>query len=471
MGTPPHAQDNEEMTATPPKPPAGHSLEGGMRHPVRKLGLPLLASLALASLAITACDKTEVPLPGERVSVLQLNSELSSDPTLDDIAVRLPRPYVNSDWPQVGGNPAHVMYHLQAGSDAFTPAWSADIGSAADSANRLLAQPVIAEGIIYTLDAESLVRAFDAGTGAILWQADFTPDDEDDDLFGGGLGVAEGRLFVTTPYATLYALDAKTGAFIWEATAPAPMRAAPAISDGRVFVTTIDNQLVAFASDDGRRLWSNAGVEEAAGLLGGSTPSVLGNVVVAAYTSGELLAFDVVNGNSLWTDSLAGKTRTSSVGALSDIRGLPVIDRDRVIAIGNGGVMAVLDLRRGDRLWDKALGGTQMPWAAGDFIYVLTSSSEVVCLTRDDGRIKWLTPLPPFEDMESREDPIYWSGPVLVGDRLLVTGSSGYALSLSPYTGAVIGKQELPGRSHLPPVVANETVYVLSDDADLIALR
>ncbi len=437
---------------------------------IKRAGVLLAASLA-ATAMLGACGPNKVPLPGDRVSVLQQSSENAADPTLGEIAVRLPKPYVNSDWAQVGGNQAHAMYHLQATSDILTEVWSADIGSSADSTNRLLAEPVVADGMVYTLDAEALVRAFDANTGARVWQADFTPEDEDDDLFGGGMALAEGKIFVTTPYAKVYALDAKTGAFIWEAKAPAPMRAAPTVSDGRVFVTTIDNQLVAFALDDGRRLWSNAGVEEAAGLLGGSTPAVLGNVVVAAYTSGELLAFDVVNGNSLWTDSLAGKARTSSVAALSDIRGRPVIDRDRVIAIGNGGVMAAIDVRRGERYWDKDLGGTQMPWAAGDFIYLVTSQSEVVCLTRDDGKIKWLTPLPPFEDMEYREDPIYWSGPVLVGDRLLVTGSNGLALSISPYTGALLGKQELPDRSHLPPVVANEMVYMLSDDADLIALK
>ncbi len=450
----------------------GGAMPGKIDQSRGTLRLAALGTASLiAALLLSACGPDKVPLPGERISVLQQSSQNAADPTIADIAVRLPKPYVNSDWSQVGGNPAHAMYHLQATSDVLTEVWSADIGSSADSANRLLAEPIVADGIVYTLDAEALVRAFDANTGARIWQADFTPEDEDDDLFGGGMAVAEGKIFVTTPYAKVYALDAKTGAFIWEAKAPAPMRSAPAVSDGRVFATTIDNQLVAFAVDDGRRLWSNAGVEEAAGLLGGSTPAVLGNVVIAAYTSGELLAFDVVNGHSLWTDNLAGKARTSSVAALTDIRAKPVIDRDRVFAIGNGGVMASIDLRRGERYWDKDLGGTQMPWAAGDFLYVLTSQSEVVCLTRDEGKVKWLTPLPPFEDMEYREDPIYWSGPVLVGDRLLVTGSNGLALSLSPYTGALLGKQDLPDRSHLPPVVANEMVYMLSDDADLIALK
>ncbi len=437
--------------------------------PAKRWGAVLAAGIA--ALLLGACESDKVPLPGERVSVLQLNRDLNVDPTLVDTPVRLPRPYENRDWPQAGGNQAHAMYHLQAGSGVLQQLWIADIGSAADSSNRLLAEPVIADGKVFTLDSESLVRAFDAETGKMIWENDLTPENDDDGLFGGGIAVYEGKVFVTTPFAKLIALNAQDGKKTWEVDAPSPMRAPPAASDGRIFTTTIDNQLVVYASDDGRRLWSNTGVEEAAGFLGGATPAVLGDVVVAAYTSGDLLAFDVVTGRSLWSDNLAGRSGGSAVAALTDIRGRPVIDRDRVIAIGNGGVMAAIDLRRGGRIWDNGLGGTQMPWAAGDFLYIITNSSEVVCLTREDGRIKWVQSLPPFEDMEDKEDPIYWSGPVLVEDRLLVTGSNGFALAFSPYTGKLLGKQTLPDRSHLPPVVANKTVYMLSDDADLIALR
>jgi len=435
----------------------------------KRCGAALAAGLL--ALALVACEKEKIPLAGERVSVLQLNKELNVDPALSETPVRLPRPYENKEWPQAGGNQAHAMYHLSAGTGMLKQIWSANIGSSADSANRLLAEPVIADGKVFTLDSESLVRVFDAETGKMIWENDLTPDTDDDDLFGGGIAVYEGKVFVTTPFAKLIALDEKDGKKVWEVDAPSPMRAPPSVSDGRVFTVTIDNQLVVYASDDGRRLWSNTGVEEAAGFLGGATPAVLGDVVVAAYTSGDLLAFDVVTGRSLWSDNLAGRTGGNAVAALTDIRGRPVIDRDRVLAIGNGGVMAAIDLRRGGRIWDNGLGGTQMPWAAGDFLYLITSSSEVVCLTREDGRIKWVQTLPPFEDMEDKEDPIYWSGPVLVEDRLLVTGSNGIALAFSPYTGRLLGKQTLPDRSHLPPVVANKTVYMLSDDADLIALR
>lgn len=433
------------------------------------------AMMLSGALLLSGCgwfgESEKPPLPGERVSALQLNRQLNVDPELAGTDVILPEPYVNGEWTQAGGNQTHAMYHLKASSGALNQIWSVDIGASASDDNRLLAEPVVSDGAVFVMDADSIVSAYNAATGNEIWRKDLTPDEEDDDLFGGGIAWSEAGLVVSTPFARVFLLDPKTGEVKWEAPAPAPMRSAPAVSDGRVFVITIDNQLVVYALDDGRKLWSNAGVEEAAGLLGGTTPAVDGDIVIAAYTSGELLAFDVTDGRSIWTESLAGGARGNAIATLTDIRGRPVIDRDFVVAIGNGGVMAAIDKERGGRVWDNGLGGTQMPWVAGDFVYVLTNDSEVVCLSRQDGRIKWITALPQFEDAVEKEDRIYWSGPVLVSDRLLVTGSSGLAVALSPYDGSIIGKQDLADSSHLPPVVGNETIYILSDDARLMALK
>ena len=151
-----------------------------LRRPSAKQCGAALAAGFLA-FALAACEKEKIPLAGERVSVLQLNKELNVDPTLTDTPVRLPRPYENKDWTQAGGNQAHAMYHLSAGTGAFKQIWSANIGSAADSANRLLAEPVIADGKVFTLDSESLVRVFDAETGKKIWENDLTPDTDDDE--------------------------------------------------------------------------------------------------------------------------------------------------------------------------------------------------------------------------------------------------------------------------------------------------
>ena len=48
-------------------------------------------------------------------------------------------------------------------------------------------------------------------------------------------------------------------------------------------------------------------------------------------------------------------------------------------------------------------------------------------------------------------------------DRLVVAGSTQQALALSPYTGKILGQQELSGAASVPPVVAEGTVFVVTD--------
>ena len=64
-----------------------------------------------------------------------------------------------------------------------------------------------------------------------------------------------------------------------------------------------------------------------------------------------------------------------------------------------------------------------------------------------------------------------WTGPILVSDRLILTSSHGYAASLSPYTGKFLGRSRLSGPIAVPPVVANNSLYLLTEDAVLVAMR
>jgi outer membrane protein assembly factor BamB len=133
--------------------------------------------------------------------------------------------------------------------------------------------------------------------------------------------------------------------------------------------------------------------------------------------------------------------------------------------------MVAIDIRRGARAWDITLAGVEMPWVSGDFVFVLTNDAKVVCLTRREGRVRWALPLERYGDPEELEDPIVWLGPVLAGDRLIVVGSNRQALSISPYTGELLGTVELPGAPAVAPVVAQEMLFVLTEDANLIVMR
>ena len=77
--------------------------------------LPLLLAAGFA-LVLAGCDylpdwfgqQKKPPLPGQRISVMELERSLNPDPKLADVQVRLPRPYENADWPEDGGYPSHA---------------------------------------------------------------------------------------------------------------------------------------------------------------------------------------------------------------------------------------------------------------------------------------------------------------------------------------------------------------------------
>jgi outer membrane protein assembly factor BamB len=433
-----------------------------------KAGLRSLLVL-LPVLLLVACETTKPPLPGERLSVLRLDKQLEPDPEIAALEVRLPRPVVNTDWPEAGGYPNHVMQHVALGDDIET-SWRTSIGDGSSRYGRILAPPIAVGDRVYAMDADSTVSAYERRTGKQVWETSVKPEDAGP-AFGGGVAYAEDRIFATTGYGQIIALDANSGKEVWRKDVVAPLRSAPTVADGRVFAITVDNQLEVLATSDGRTLWTHSGTPETAGLLGGASPAVEGDVVVAAYSSGELFALRVENGRQLWTDNLAAARRTDALSALADIRGRPVIDRGRVYAVSHSGRMVAIDLRTGERVWEQDIGGTEAPWVAGDFIFVISNDSELICLTRRDGRVRWVQELPRYEDLKKKKGSLNWSGPILGGDRLIVVASNGEAMSFSPYTGAALGRVTLPDGTFLTPIIANETLYVLTDDADLIAMR
>lgn len=431
-----------------------------------------LIGLVAASLALAACGGSakKPPLPGERIAVLKSTTALEADAALAEAAVELPRPETYADWPQAGAFPDHARHHLALG-DQVTQAWTASIGTGSARRRALQSLPVVADGKVITVDSEGYVSANAIGDGRLLWRAPTMPDDEDDPTVSGAAAFAGGKLYVATAAAELVALDAADGKELWRKPLPAPVRAAPTISGDRIFVITLDNQTIALSLDDGKRLWGHSGISEVAGLLGGGAPAVAGDYVVVPYSSGELFALRYENGRLLWADNLSGLRQSNAVAGLANIRGNPVIDRGVVFAASHAGRLGAIELRTGERIWDRELSVQEDPWVAGEYLFVVTTSGEVVALTRTDGRIRWVRPLQRFADEKNQKEPIRWSGPVLAGDRLLLTSSEGKIAAVSPYTGELLGEMGIPGAAVLPPIVVGKTLYVLTEDGRLAAYR
>jgi len=445
--------------------PHGYGLNRG------RSALVLRGLLVLLLLGLAACGDRKVNrIRGDRVPVLTYERDLTADPELTSMRVTLPRPYVNENWPQSGGSVHNAMHHLFVPPE-LNKAWEADIGAGDNDYERLVGTPVVMSGKIYTVDIKNEVRAFSTTNGKMIWSVKLGDDEPSKVGFGGGLAVADGRLFVTTGWGYVAALNAETGAELWRSDVEVPVRTNPTVADGRVFVLTHDNRLIVLSAGNGEVLWDYIGIVESAGVLGGAAPSVQGDTVVAAFGSGEIFAMRTANGQIAWQDALSRTGALSQVSMLNDIDGNPVIDRGRVYAMNQSGRMVSIDLRTGERVWESNIGGIYTPWIAGNFIFVMTSDNTIAALSLRDGKVRWVTELQHFEDPIDRKGLIRWAGPVLAGDRLVIVSSHGYILSVSPYTGEILSGEKLKSGSVLSPIVADQTIYVLTRAGKLIAYR
>lgn len=435
-----------------------------------------IAAMLFGVGALSACSGwygggDDPPLPGERVSVLLRETQLSPDPNVADLAISLPAAIANDAWPQQGGSPAHRLQH-PAGPEKPTLAWRADLGENTAGAGQLLARPVVSNGSVFAMDAFGSISAFDTQTGALRWRKSNEDLSLDDSVFGGGLAYDQGRLFVTLTTGNVIGLDAANGEEVWRQPLSLPLRSAPTVADGIVLVLTADNQVYALDQETGQPAWRHAGFFEASGVLGGPSPAVDGGIAVVPYSSAEVFALRLDNGRPLWSDTLERPRRTQALAEINDIDGTPVIDGDRVYVGGRGGQVAAIDMRRGVRAWDADLAAVDTPWIAGDFLYLLTERNELVCLVRKNGRIRWVTQMPLTSDPD---DPnakgLTWRGPVLAGEQLYLTSSNGDLLTLSPYDGAELNGLTLSAPAAVTPVIANGTIFILTEGAELLAYR
>lgn len=435
---------------------------------------------ALLAVGLTGCSgglfgggdgKKTTPTVGERVPVLsRIETGAKVDPTLAGVSVVLPPAQVNSEWAQVGGAASKASGHL-ALAQSPSRIWTASIAGSSDR-RRLAAAPVVGDGKLVAVGTDGVVHAFDAQSGAKLWTHRMELDDRvENSAFGGGASISDGRVFATNGVGEVVALDANTGSQIWKVQPAGPLRGSPTIAFGQVYVMTQDNQIFALDASDGAQVWQESGSATQAGVFGVAAPAAGQGTVIAGYSSGELSAYRYENGRVLWADALARTSISTEVGSLTDIDADPIIDSGRVYALGQGGRMAAYELVTGQRIWELNLAGISTPAIAGEWIFTLTDDARLLAIARSSGRVRWITQLQRYKDEKDKEGPIFWTGPVLAGNQLWVASSRGLVYRVSVEEGSAQQYTDLDNPVSLPPIVANNTLYILDDSGRISAFR
>lgn len=452
-----------------------------------------LAAAGLAALCLGACSDSlpslpkvselnpfaekQVPLPGKRVPVLPAQETLPGELAEATAPIALPPARANDTWTQPGGDPNNAPGHL-ALANAVKQVWSADAGEGSSKAGRVTASPIIYDGRVYTLDAEGHVTAFAMSGGSSIWRASLALEGDkkksggigsyltfssgnNAGAYGGGLAADNGRIYGASGFGTVAALDPASGKKLWEKSVGAPVRASPTAAGDKVFIVTSEGRFFCLSGTDGSELWTARGLPQQASLVMNVSPAVDGDIVVVPFPSGDLMALRVADGAPVWSESLTRTRSTSQLTSLSDAA-RPAIDGGTVYAVGHAGRMVATQAKTGERLWSLNIPGTQTPWVAGQSVFVVDTTGQLVAISRRDGKVQWTTKL---------TGATAWSGPTLAGGLLWLASSKGLLVGVDAMTGKITAQQDLGTAVYIAPVVAQGRMFIMTDNAKLIALN
>ncbi len=416
-------------------------------------------------------EKGKKRLEGERVSVLESRRDYSEDPGLKSISVKIPAPEENKVWIGNGFNSNALPISHVSLAGSLSDIKEFDVGEGAPDDLRLIAEPIIVENKLVLIDGENNVRAFNLeDLQKPIWSIPYNKNDYTPP--GGGLAYGNGIVYATIADGDVIAIDITNGKELWRKSLNQPVRSRALVTQDKLFVATAHNQLYALKRQDGSLAWNHTNIAEPTKILGSSSPSLFRDLVMASFSSGEIIGFKVDSGEIAFGLTLTNNTNPGSLlTSIGDIPITPVIDDTVMFASSHAGSFWAVNLEKGQDMWQRPIALKGNIQLAGDFIYTVTTDHILLCLHKFSGAIKWARELPKYRKPDKKKDRIGWYGPVLAGDRLLIARSDGRLLLVSPIDGSVKSELEFDHEVFMKPLVAHNAVYLLASDGKLIIVR
>lgn len=438
----------------------------------------LIVASVIATGVLAGCAEREIILPGERLGVREVLQETQSTPTEaltnSTIPANVPAATNNASWAQSHVSPSARTTNAALAAN-LTPLWSTSIGQGDKRRARIITDPVVADGRIFTIDSAGRVSATST-SGQALWSYSLVPlRDDASQALAGGLAYDSGRLYVTSGFGTLTAVDASSGAEIWTQRLDAAATGAPTVFGDLVYVVAGDSTAWAVEADDGRVRWQSDGLGDIGNVAGAAPPAVNDSHVVFSFGSGAVQGAFRQGGLRLWSADIVGARRGFAIALVDDITGYPVIEGNTVYAGNHSGRVVALNVNSGERRWTAQHGALDPVWPAGNSVYLVSDLNELIRLDADDGTQIWSVDLPGYESVrrpQRRRDSAFTNhGPIMAGGRLIVASSDGLIRSFDPASGDLVGQTEIRGGATTRPVVANGVLYVVSTNGVLHAYR
>ncbi|NGZ05610.1 MAG: PQQ-binding-like beta-propeller repeat protein [Magnetococcales bacterium] len=345
-------------------------------------------------------------------------------------------------------------------STGLNPVWHRSITGSADKHFTQPARMAVGPDGLYLGTFQGHVVRVDRQSGEIVWKSGVGAP------VTGGVGIDAVRVYAGTEQGVMVALDRTTGVELWRTQMNTSVDSAPLAVDGKVIFLTLDNRTHALDANTGRKLWVHSTPAEQLVVMGSSTPSSADGLLFIGYSSGEVFALRLADGQKVWSDNLRVLGGSGELDQIQDVDAAVVFSDDsgprlaarRAFAVNHQGRVVAYLTSNGNRIWEKRVSAVQQPlWFKGQ-LFIADMEGQIMALSSDDGVELWRVRL---------SDGLL-SSPVMYKGMLLVADNQKRLFALDPASGRLTGRELLPGPVLSLPQVTEEGVYWWTNDGDLL---
>lgn len=314
--------------------------------------------------------------------------------------------------------------------------------------------PAVREGRVFVAGDSGVVRALDALSGVVAWEANLGT------RIAAGVGSDGRRAAVVTRDNELVVLD--EGKVRWRARLPARVVTSPLVAGERVFVMMVNRVVHAFDADGGQRLWTFDKPSDALTLGQGSVLAAFRDTLLVGQGP-RLTGLDPRRGTVRWEAALANPRGANEVERLADLVGPAVRVGNLVCARAFQAGVGCADADRGTTVWTRNLGGWQ-PVGGDDQVLVAADASDRISAWKLlDGGSLWSS-----ERLLHRQ-----LGGVTVAGRVAVVGDAqGLVHFLDKRTGEPLLRLPTDGSAVVgAPALAGTTLVVVTRAGGVFGFR
>jgi outer membrane protein assembly factor BamB len=348
--------------------------------------------------------------------------------------------------------------------------WEQSVGDGvSDYFSRL--KPAIAYNAVYSASRSGDVYAFDLKNAKQLWHTDISDLDNSAGFFSarksarlsGGVLAGVNKVFIGSEDGELYALEAKTGKLAWKGKVKGEIIALPDIDNNVVVVNTVSGVLKAFDANNGNEVWQVNLEVPPLSLRGTSPPVIAAGGVLVGTASGELSVYLLESGQAGWSTQIGEATGSTELERVIDVDSAPIVFGDKIYAISSRGHLAAIDLRSGRIVWERQYSSYRSMTLEGNNIFLTDVKGHIFSIDRINGLEQW-------SQLSLTNRGV--TGPVVVGDYVVVGDFEGYLHWLNSETGDMVAQYHVDSSGiYATPVVHDGIIYTQSRDGDLQAIK